>query len=188
MTDYLPEVQGLWPDYDRPTHYIRVRFAEVNGLMEPVWVEVRSVRDPDGERPGSLLRGSKWSLPDEPTPVTKELLRRLPLVSLIEDAKRSQGEVAKYLADTIPERRAELLAKEKQWRASAKPQRGGMPELSPGHYRKVAEVYVKAASSGAPTMAVAKHFSVSKGAAAKWVGRARQRGFLPPTRRGKVAI
>lgn len=196
-----PEVQGLWPDDKHGPFYIRIRFAEINGLMEPVWLEVRSIPAPEGEPPGSML-GARRMEPAEgggripggpkyplaPTPITKEMLRKLPLAQIVENDKKGKAALARYMADTIPERKAELRAKAKQWRDSAKPQRGGMPSLGPGHYREVAEVYMKAAARGAPTKAVAKRFSVSKGAAAKWVGRARKLGFLPPTQRGKVSI
>lgn len=50
--------------------------------------------------------------------------------------------------------------------------------------REVAEVY-RANIRTAPTKAVAKHFGVKDRMAAEYVKRARDRNFLPPTKRGK---
>lgn len=59
--------------------------------------------------------------------------------------------------------------------------------LGDDHYQAVAEVYRLAVAEGVPpTKAVAEHFTVSKSAAAKKVSRARERGLLPPTTRGRV--
>ena len=49
------------------------------------------------------------------------------------------------------------------------------------HLREVAEVYKAAGEK--PTQAVEKHFVTSHSTAARWVGKTRQRGFLPPARR-----
>jgi hypothetical protein len=53
--------------------------------------------------------------------------------------------------------------------------------ITPEHLRRVARVYENAQVLGEPpTQAVQKDFEVSHSTAAKWVGRARDEGFLPP--------
>ena len=60
-------------------------------------------------------------------------------------------------------------------------------DLGDDHYREVAAVYAQAVQAGlSPTVAVAEHFTVEKTSAAKKVSRARARGFLPKTTRGRV--
>lgn len=53
--------------------------------------------------------------------------------------------------------------------------------ITDDHLIDVANVYDAADAAGqGPTRAVADHFDVPHSTAAKWVGRARQRRFLPP--------
>jgi transposase len=53
--------------------------------------------------------------------------------------------------------------------------------------RRVANIYEQAGlDRKPPTLAVAKAFDVSKTAAAKLVQRARERGYLPQTERGRA--
>lgn len=84
----------------------------------------------------------------------------------------------------------------KEWldaRAAVAAEFGGEPtkrgnrDRGDAYYAEVAEVYRTAADAGEPvTAAVARHAGVSQSAAAKQVMKARSRGFLPPTTRGKV--
>lgn len=54
------------------------------------------------------------------------------------------------------------------------------------HLEKVAEVYRVADAEGRPpTQAVSVYFDTSHSTAARWVGMARKRGLLPPTKPGK---
>lgn len=53
--------------------------------------------------------------------------------------------------------------------------------------REVAEVYRDAQAAGEPpTIAVKEHFYKSHSSAARWVGRARQGGFLPPVAPSRI--
>lgn len=64
----------------------------------------------------------------------------------------------------------------------------GRRPLGDDHYRQVAEAYSAACEDGLPpTTTVAEQSRVSKTTAAKWVARARDLGYLPPTTRGKAA-
>lgn len=56
--------------------------------------------------------------------------------------------------------------------------------IDDAHLQEVAEVY-RANFSSAPTQAVAKHFGVKDRMAATYVKKARDRGLLPQTKRGK---
>lgn len=53
--------------------------------------------------------------------------------------------------------------------------------LTREHLKSVADVYLAALAAGwGPTRSVADHFDVPHSTAAKWVGRARRQGVLPP--------
>lgn len=63
--------------------------------------------------------------------------------------------------------------------------------LTDDHLREVAEVYKRAVTDGeAVTAAVVEHFGgedvLPVDTASKWIKRARERGFLPKTKRGRV--
>ena len=63
-----------------------------------------------------------------------------------------------------------------------------MSDLPP-NAEKVALIYRDAADAGkSPVKAVAAHFGIPYSTAGKWVIRARQGGFLAPTRRGLAPI
>ncbi|MFR9796580.1 hypothetical protein ACL02U_11850 [Streptomyces sp. MS06] len=67
------------------------------------------------------------------------------------------------------------LAEPKQARA------GKRYRITDAHLDEVASAYTKARKNGqGPTRAVADHFNVAHSTAAKWVGRARTAGLLPP--------
>lgn len=57
-------------------------------------------------------------------------------------------------------------------------------DITPQLLERVTEVY-RANISGYPTKAVQHHFQVSQRMAAEYVSRARKRGLLPPTKKGK---
>lgn len=56
--------------------------------------------------------------------------------------------------------------------------------ITPELLERVASVY-RANITGNPTKAVQHHFQVSQRMSAEYVSRARKRGLLPPTKRGK---
>ncbi len=57
--------------------------------------------------------------------------------------------------------------------------------LDDAHFREVAEVYRAAVKFGAPTRAVAAHFTAGESTAGRWVVEARRRGFLGKTIAGR---
>lgn len=62
--------------------------------------------------------------------------------------------------------------------------RVGRRDITPTLLDKVAQVY-RDNIDGYPTKAVQHHFQVSQRTAAGYVSKARERGLLPPTKRGK---
>ena len=60
----------------------------------------------------------------------------------------------------------------------------GTRDITPQLLERVAEIY-RANISRYPTKAVQHHFQVSQRMAAEYVSRARQRGLLPPTKKGR---
>lgn len=62
----------------------------------------------------------------------------------------------------------------------------------PREHRRITDSFLKAVAEvyrenihGAPTKAVANHFGVKDRMASKYVDRARQKGYLPPTKQGQ---
>ncbi len=66
-----------------------------------------------------------------------------------------------------------------------RPGRKGHPDA---HYRRVAERYQQLYSSGVhnPTTTISKEYGQSRDTAADWVRGARDRGYLPPARKGRA--
>lgn len=86
------------------------------------------------------------------------------------------------IADADERRRLDLEEQLAAFRGSR-----GTRDLGDDHYREVAAVYAKALRElRPPTQAVADYFNIQKSGAAKKVSRARQRGFLPKTTRGRI--
>jgi len=177
-----------------------LRSSELTGLADP-WV-------PDSDP--LAYRGEHRRPPRKPVPVTTGLVRRLNIASIIDAARprllRQIAGLAEegagspgYPADAAARRRR--LAREIRRLAAEvqRPARRGT--YTEGHYRLVKEVYERAVDEqgvrGAPTRAVAEHFSQAWGVeipystANKWVARARARlgGMEPPaighTRKGE---
>lgn len=127
--------------------------------------------------------------------LTSTLLRSLPVGHLLETAREQVAEqLGPWHVPAVDEERwpgqSALIAK---YNEVIEPERGALKaprrgrDLGDDHYREVADVYKVAAAAGrAPTAAVADHFTIAKSSAAKKVARARERGFLPPTTRGRV--
>ncbi len=157
------------------TYLITLDFAEVDGRLECVRFAIGTdVEDPDA--------------PD-PAPLTASALRAVPLRELIDDTLFQQtkslrrwaraagpsGGEASDLRDRVAAAEASL------GRAPGRP-----PEYTEDHFKLVADAYTRAWKINLPPRAaVATRWQVSRSTAAKWVARARQMGFLPPTERGR---
>ena len=63
----------------------------------------------------------------------------------------------------------------------------GLRDLTPEVLKRVAEVY-RANFDHAPTQAVARTFGVGPRMASTYVQKARERGYLPPTKQGKKKV
>jgi hypothetical protein len=182
---------GQWPDEDLGPWLLGLYWSEVEGRIECVGMELRSVRRPaaDEEAPGSPWRGGRGRL-EIPSVLSTAVLRDLPLGRIVQDTKRSQAGFRRWWAGLERERRRELLAKAKAWEGH---HAGGPRGYGYRHFEEVAAIYRAAQGPDAapgrakPTTAVAEHYGVTKSTAAKWVARARspEMGLLPPARRGQ---
>ena len=113
-------------------------------------------------------------------------LRRFPVGRLMEESRRSHEALAQWAAEAVPGRREEQLADARLWEKS-RAGRSGPKGYGAEHFVEVATIYQREALLGRkPTQAVARHFVVSKSAAAKWVAKARTMGLLPPAQKGKA--
>ncbi len=174
----------LWPHPGKGPWVVTLWFAELDGRMECVGLDLRSFdTDRDGRPKGHPDRDLRR--------LTATTKRELPLAELID--KRLEL-YAEHLLDVSEHGSGqEQLAADKPLRAlAATPRRnkpGRPPALGSDHFREVARVYSEAFKAGLknPTARVAEWGHVSKSAAAKWVARARAMGLLPPTSRGRAA-
>jgi hypothetical protein len=118
-------------------------------------------------------------------PVTARGLRSLPLGQLVQAAAAAgalsvaPGSNGSVVMTPLLGRSAEVDGAYELSRARAR--EGGRGALTDEHYRKVAAVYTRAERH--PTKAVHLHKAwapISYSTAARWVGEARRRGYLPP--------
>lgn len=125
-------------------------------------------------------------------PITSTLLRDVPLASVLRESVAIAGTVRFHGVAADDPRVAggqeleygssELAAAIQDSLLTAYDARQGVP-VTDDVLRKVAEVYRAAHAAGKPpTQAVAREFVVSRSTAGRYVQRARQRGFLGPTR------
>lgn len=171
------EVQAYteqWNDPKWGRWLIDTKWAEVGGRMECVGVEVRSY----GEHPfGEQM---------EPRPVSVSMLRALPLGRAIEHRRQRMADFADEMVDTHAASAASSGEHEQWWKQTAARWQAPKPRKGEEHHAYVAAVYLAAQNRGEPpTKAVAETFRYSRSAAGKWVARARQRGYLPPTSQGR---
>lgn len=173
-TVFHPPVELRYPDRDRGPYRLRLWV----GLLE--------------DRP-VVARIEVSGFDDDPftgiEPITSSTIR-LPLQELLREA-------VKNLSDEIEAAAAKPSAFGWPWHlAELEPTRDalhnepkvGRPRVRDDeHFVEVATVYRDAMVRGDfPTVAVSKHFHVSKTCAAKWVSRARALGLLPPTEQGRA--
>lgn len=187
------EAEMLWPDPKTGPWLIRVWFRVQSGVPTPVglllrgWIEDNEAR---ASGPHNNLPHGDW---DVPLPaIDSKLLRTLPVGSILTDLRATlNAQLNREPAAHWPREWRESLdawktANAEEVSAFADKPRGGR-DLGDEHYRRVAEIYASAAQRGEPpTKAVAEALVIAKSSAAKQVARARERGFLPPTSRGRV--
>ncbi len=186
-------VDVLWPDRLRGPWWCHVSWRLQHGIPTPVGIEVRSWVTPQEAR----VSGWHNNLPDAAADVDLpridgQTMRNLPWGAIIEASREAMTDLLERDPDTS-DWPAEWVKGLAAWRDDTAAERNALREgrrgrdLGNGHYREVAEVYARAVQAGQPpTMAVAAHFQVEKSSAAKKVARARERGLLPPTTRGRI--
>lgn len=189
------ETDLLWPDPQTGPWWITTWWRVQHGVPTPVGFQLKSwVTYPDDARRVGTHHNLPTSTEDVELPrIDGQLLRSLPVGGILTTLREQLAEYLNQNRDQThwPE---EWLQKFAQWRDDTAEERAAFNstrkpgrDLGDAHYRETAAVYAAAVEDGkAPTVAVAAHFHVSKSAAAKKVARARERGFLPPTTRGRV--
>ena len=175
----------LWPDPMKGPWHIGASFAEVDGRLECVGLDVRSFRARPVVKDGEAVMEYRPPLGGgQPRPVTANLFRSLPVAFLARTARRDLGDLAMYVADQPGRTTAQ-----RQTLRTVAGQLAESPRrvLDDDHFARVAEIYRRAWSTGdsAPTKAVAEQMKASRSAAAKWVARARAMGLLGETQQGK---
>ena len=184
MESVIRSIRG-WPDEVKGPYRIEIHLAIIRGRLECVGLLIGHLAGwPPDEDP------SKAKELAEPRPIPASLLRQISLPDLIGDdflpiilADEAASDPAQWLEgyQDTPQRAARALAS-----LEARGARRGRKGHPPEHFVEVAAVYRDAYRfRRPPTQAVADHWTVSKSTAAKWVAKARDRGLLPPTSRGK---
>lgn len=188
-------VQLLWPDPESGPWEVTIYWRAQHGVPTPVGLDIKSWREWGGRLPRPT---DDVAFP----PVTGRLMRELPVGQLVE---KTLDLWAQHLhpewdpvhnpmeADTLdqfvalqPMWSEYVQQLEKEREAVDSNMRHGR-DLGDDHYRRVAGIYATAVQAGErPTQKVADTLTISKSAAAKQVARARKRGFLPSTSRGRV--
>lgn len=161
---------------------IVLSWSVLRGRVECVGVELRSHRQDDEELGFSWGRLEKQL--GDPRPVTATLWREFAIGGVIDKARRDARTTVERLLAGNPALQPRLEKESSMWRPSG----GRPPEYSPAHFVKVADTYADAWRRGwrNPTQEVAQKFHVSHSTAAKWVARARTKGLLGPTEKGRA--
>ena len=157
----------LWPDPDQGPWLVSARFQTIDGRMECIDIQLRAYRPTEMSLP----------LPEHGLAtafIDAKLWRSVPVASITHAMKdRSRIRLAHLLEQQSedPTVSAEAVALGRE-----------ILDALEGH-TEVARVYL--AATGAPTRAVASHFSITQSAAANRVLRARKAGAIPPTTKGR---
>ena len=172
----------LWPNEELGPWLVRIWWRLQHGVETPVGFSITSwVTDQDRR-----ASGPHNNLPTEDADVVLpridgQFIRSLPMGGLI-------GASRDYMSWLL-----NLETTDSVWKEQTSAERDAINstrrgrDLGDDHYQEVAQVYSDAVNSGhPPTIAVATHFTIAKSSAAKKVARARERGFLPPTSRGRI--
>lgn len=192
----------LWPDAEAGPWLVKVWWRAQHGVPTPVGLSLTSWMDPDVAVAQKLPRATDdVALPR----LDGQLVRALPVGQLLDRARAQlRDELRATLAGAteqlevldqrrLPAHRAVAEARLESWTEQTSDLRGALKsgrrgrDLGDEHYREVARVYARALQEGRrPTKAVQEFYTVEKSTAAKKVARARERGFLPMTTRGRV--
>jgi hypothetical protein len=187
-------MESYWTDLHGVQWQVIPTFADLgDGRIECVGVVVRSFRERNVSREPGKPDIRPVGLPGGPAPVTRTLLKSLPLGALVDESRRHLAEFDAFVATArgarafgVPpsgQRIAARLAAELKGELKKRP---GRP-LSFTHedFDRLSRIYAEAhANNRKPTRAVAQAFNLSPSQAARRVHQARELGYLGPTSRG----
>lgn len=151
--------QAVWPTEDGPW-LLRLHWRKSSGEGGPIGFEL-------------------WPLPGrDPGPVTTTLLRQIPLAAI------SRRLSEPLVADALVEPPGAASPRD---RAKGQARAPGRPiKLDDEHYREIARRYSLAVDNNRPPRAVIQQaYGASGSTVSRWIARARELGFLPPTRRNE---
>lgn len=186
----------FWPDPNDGPWLLTIWWRYQFGVPTPVGFDMRAFDTGDRTLPNEVTLPK----PDDDTPMPRldgQLLRQVRFMeaSTATLSAARQDAVLSLYWQRAAEEVADLLGVDwvelpsthplrKQATVGIEGPRGR--DLGDAHYKRVAAIYRKALAEGRPpTTAVMKALHVEKSTAAKQVARARARGFLPSTTRGR---
>lgn len=174
MSHFEPRtLRMLWRDEKSGSWRLTLRLELVEGRLE-------------------CTRFGIEAMPGSPAGIKTTVLRKLPLARLVDQLRDEHirgfewlgAETQIWGAGGRSDEAGDIAA----LRAAIRTKPGRPVMYDDDHYRQVAAIYSAAeASRQPPAKAVADNLGVARTTAIKWVQRARERGFLPPTTRGKSA-
>ncbi|MQA82929.1 MAG: hypothetical protein GEV10_31500 [Streptosporangiales bacterium] len=173
---------------------VLIEWEAIRGRAEPVSITVRSVQPSDP--PKRSVTRELAAAGHAVAGVSATSVRKLGIGDMVDALRPQVAEEWRSWRRRHPDQRPEPIkhGDRKVWSldallaSSAEPfaaKAGRGLALEPDIYVEAARVYKEAYATRSPTQAVADHFTISKDAAAKRVARARERGLLPRTTRGK---
>jgi hypothetical protein len=176
VEDELAPWSGRWPDPDEGPWQVTLSWAWVQDRAECVAFTLAPVQDAEVE------------------PISATLLRKVPVMRLVTQARRKRFERAGgSLLEALDDGQdldvgAGLEASLRAQAAGWEQRRPGRPAtLNREHYGKVAGVYSSARVAGQPPLvAVQRRWQVARPTASRWIAAARELNLLPATERGRA--
>lgn len=192
--DDPPDWEVELDDYEGVRIRVSGRLVAVEDRLMPAWLELESDADVDNPSTSArievrdgvprLVQLGWRSLPGQPEVLQKHL-RATQVASLLDlfAGFTFRLNEAQRLVEFSVDPDTEFSIETRNFLAGLR-QSPGNRRITSEFLQRVAEVY-RDNIAHAPTQAVAKRFGVKPRQASVYVDKARQRGFLPPTKQGR---
>jgi hypothetical protein len=180
--EYRGTTQALWAKESGVAWTVTYHWAITDDQVTCVGIDLRGFEEEDprharARKPVPVAGGAGFRR------VPASLPRQIPLAKLMEQAAKAAVAGRKIQSAGSTSRTAKMRRDVTLFERRRKA--GRRPLYDDDHFRAVADAYRESRTTH-PTEDVAGRFHVTRSAAAKWVARARDKGYHPPAKRGRA--